>query len=40
MAKKCILAFILIFYFCYFIYGVGVQNGNDVLPYKTIFGGK
>ncbi len=40
ITKNIILAFILIFYFCYFIYGVGVQNGNDVLPYKTIFGGK
>lgn len=38
--KGIFTAFVLVFYFAYFIYGVGVQNGNDVLPYKTILGDK
>lgn len=35
--KKILIGLIFIFYFIYFIHGVYIKNGNDVLPYKTFF---
>ena len=36
--RKLAISIIMIFYFAYMTYTVGVQNSNSVLPYKTIFG--
>lgn len=35
--KRIIELFVMLFYFAYFVWGVGIQNGNAVLPYKMIF---
>ena len=35
--RKLIMAIVLLFYFAYATYTVGVQNSNNVLPYQTIF---
>ena len=35
--RQIIEFFILLLYFMYFVWGVLIQNGNTVLPYKTIF---
>lgn len=35
--KQIIIMGVMALYFAYFIWGVLIQNGNTVLPYKTIF---
>ncbi|MGN1020632.1 MAG: EpsG family protein [Aristaeellaceae bacterium] len=35
--RKLIMAIVMLFYFAYATYTVGVQNSNNVLPYQTIF---
>lgn len=36
--RTIIIAIVMIFYTIYLINGVYINNGNDVLPYRTIFG--
>lgn len=36
--RRLLISIIMIFYFAYMLYTVGVQNSNSVLPYNTIFG--
>lgn len=35
--KQIFKAVVIVIYFIYFIHGVYIENGNDVLPYKNIF---
>lgn len=35
--RYILIFLVLCFYFAYFFIGVAIENGNDVLPYRTIF---